>query len=400
MLRWVNTYREIFAVGPFRTLFAAQAASVMGRTMESLALSTLVYAHTGSPFLAALAYLAGFLPQAVGALTLGGLADRLPPRALLVSWDLARAAAVATLALGVLPVWGMIALVMACGLFDAVAGGARQALLADLLPGNGYVLGRSALNIAVGATQIAGFALGGTLLAWAGPYAALWSGAALGALVALTQWLGLRAGPPRAPGRPAWRQVWAVNGELLGDRRIRGLLLAQWVPNGLIVGAEALYVPYAGGSAGAAGTLFIAAAGGMLAGDLLVARWTTPEQRVRLAVPLFTLMAVPYLFFALSPGAWAATVLVAVASFGFAGHLGTQERYVAAVPERVRGQALGLAGSGTMAGQALAASGTGTLAEFVPVSAAMALAGAASLVATACLYTALTRRTEPAPVRS
>ncbi|MEU4408862.1 MFS transporter [Streptosporangium sp. NPDC023963] len=396
----MNTYREIFAVGPFRTLFAAQAASVMGRTMESLALSTLVYAHTGSPFLAALAYLAGFLPQAVGALTLGGLADRLPPRALLVSWDLARAAAVATLALGVLPVWGMIALVMACGLFDAVAGGARQALLADLLPGNGYVLGRSALNIAVGATQIAGFALGGTLLAWAGPYAALWSGAALGALVALTQWLGLRAGPPRAPGRPAWRQVWAVNGELLGDRRIRGLLLAQWVPNGLIVGAEALYVPYAGGSAGAAGTLFIAAAGGMLAGDLLVARWTTPEQRVRLAVPLFTLMAVPYLFFALSPGAWAATVLVAVASFGFAGHLGTQERYVAAVPERVRGQALGLAGSGTMAGQALAASGTGTLAEFVPVSAAMALAGAASLVATACLYTALTRRTEPAPVRS
>ncbi|WP_344921542.1 MFS transporter [Streptosporangium oxazolinicum] len=393
----MNTYREIFAVGQFRTLFAAQAASVMGKTMESLALSTLVYAHTGSPFLAALAYLAGFLPQAVGALTLGGLADRLPPRALLVSWDLARAVAVATLALGALPVWGMPVLVMACGLFDAVAGGARQALLADLLPGNGYVLGRSALNIAVGATQIAGFALGGMLLAVTGPYTALWAGAALGVLVALTQRLGLRARPPRMSERQTWRRVWAVNGELLGDRRLRGLLLVQWVPNGLVVGAEALYVPYAGGSAGA---LFIAAAGGMLAGDLLVGRWTTPEQRVRLAVPLFTLMAVPYLFFALSPGAWAATALVAVASFGFAGHLGTQERYVAAVPERVRGQALGLAGSGTMAGQALAASGTGTLAEFVPVSAAMALAGVASLVATACLSSALTRPArERAPAR-
>ncbi|MER5646451.1 MFS transporter [Streptosporangium sp. NPDC002524] len=389
----MNTYREIFAVGEFRTLFAAQAVTVVGKTMESLALSTLVYAHTGSPFLAALAYLAGFLPQAVGALALGGLADRLPPRALLVSWALARAVAVAVLALGVLPVWGMFALVMTCGLFDAVAGGARQALLADLLPGNGYVLGRSALNIAVGATQIAGFALGGTLLAWAGPHAALWSGAALGALVALMQRLGLRARPPRVSGRPTWRQIRAVNGELLGDRRIRGLLLVQWVPNGLVVGAEALYVPYAGGSA--AGALFIAAAGGMLAGDLVVGRWTTPERRVRLAVPLFTLMAVPYLFFALSPGTWVATALVAVASFGFAGHLGTQERYVAAVPERVRGQALGLAGSGTMAGQALAASGTGTLAEFVPVSAAMALAGVASLVATACLCPALTR-----PVRA
>ncbi|MEV4531280.1 MFS transporter [Streptosporangium sp. NPDC049304] len=219
----MNTYRELFAVGQFRTLFAAQAASVMGKIMESLALSTLVYARTGSPFLAAIAYLAGFLPQAVGALTLGGLADGLPPRALLVSWDLARAAAVAMLAIGVLPVWGMLALVMTCGLFDAVAGGARQGLLADLLPGNGYVLGRSALNIAVGAMQITGFALAGTLLAVAGPYAALWSGAVLGVLVALTQWLGLRARPPRVSGRVVWRQSWAVNGELLGDRRIRGL---------------------------------------------------------------------------------------------------------------------------------------------------------------------------------
>ncbi|MFI7450919.1 hypothetical protein ACIBQX_25715 [Nonomuraea sp. NPDC049714] len=60
-------------------------------------------------------------------------------------------------------------------------------------------------------------------------------------------------------------------------------------------------------------------------------------------------------------------VLVAVASFGFAGHLGTQERYLAALPERMRGQGLGLAGSGMLTGQALAASLTGALAEGVTV---------------------------------
>ncbi|WP_063780953.1 MFS transporter [Nonomuraea sp. SBT364] len=377
----MQTYRDVFAVREFRTLFAGSTIDVAGGTVTMLAVSTLVYAHTGSPFLAAVAYLAGFLPQAVGALTLGWLADRLPPRPLLAGWELVRAGALAVVALGALgalPVWGMLTLLMAVGLFDAVRSAASNALVADLLPGNGYVLGRSVMSIAVGAMQIAGFGGGALLLTLIGPDTAMWAGAAAALAVAALYRLGLRARPARATSR---RPV-AGTRSLLGDRNLRGLLLAQWVPNGLIVGAEALYVPYAGESAG---VLFVAAAGGMLVGDAVVGRWTTPGTRLRLGVPLYVLLAVPYLLFALRPEVWVAAGLVAVASFGFAGHLGTQERYLAALPEQMRGQGLGLAGSGMQTGQALAASLTGAVAEGVPVPATMALAGMASLVATGLL---------------
>ncbi|GGP05589.1 MFS transporter [Nonomuraea glycinis] len=388
----MQTYRDVFAVGEFRTLFAGATAGVAGSTVTMLALSTLVYAHTGSPFLAAVAYLAGFLPQALGALVLGGLADRLPPRLLLAGWEAVHACALAVLALGVLPVWGMPALLMAAGLADSVAAAARNALVADLLPGNGYVLGRSVLNIAVGAMQIAGFGGGALLLSLVGPTAAMWAGAGTAAVVAVLYRLGLRARAPRATERRSL----AGARLLLGDRDLRGLLLVQWAPNGLIVGAEALYVPYAGDSAG---VLFVAAAGGMLVGDAVVGRWTTPESRLRLGVPLYVLLAAPYLLFLLRPEVWMAAALVAVASFGFAGHLGTQERYLAALPERMRGQGLGLAGSGMLSAQALAASLTGALAEGVPVPVAMALAGLASLTATACLIRHLRPVTRPADRR-
>jgi MFS family permease len=389
----MQTYRDVFAVGEFRTLFAGATAGVAGGTVTMLALSTLVYADTGSPFLAAVAYLAGFLPQALGALVLGGLADRLPPRPLLAGWEVVHACLLVVLALGVLPVWGMLALLMTAGLADSVAAASRNALIADLLPGNGYVLGRSVLNIAAGATQIAGFGGGALLLSLVGPTAAMWAGAGTAAAVALLYRLGLRAREPRATTR---RSIAGAR-LLLGDRSLRGLLLVQWAPNGLIVGAEALYVPYAGDSAG---VLFVAAAGGMLVGDAVVGRWTTPESRLRLGVPLCVLLAAPYLLFVLRPEVWVAAALVAVASFGFAGHLGTQERYLAALPERMRGQGLGLAGSGMLSGQALAASLTGALAEGVPVPVAMALAGLASLTATACLVRYLRPAARPADRRA
>ena len=85
-------------------------------------MSALVYAYTGSPLLSALAYLGGFLPQAVGALTLLSLADRLPPRTTMAVWSLVHAGAVALFALGALPVWAMLLVLMVLGLGDAVVG--------------------------------------------------------------------------------------------------------------------------------------------------------------------------------------------------------------------------------------------------------------------------------------
>ncbi|SNY48948.1 Predicted arabinose efflux permease, MFS family [Paractinoplanes atraurantiacus] len=377
------TYRALFALREFRALFASSALSVAALMMEMLALSALVYASTGSPLLAAIAYLGGFLPQALGALTLLSLADRLPPRAAMVGWRLVHAALIATFAAGVLPVGAMLALIMLAGLGDAVVAAVNGAVVVDVLPDGAYVLGRSALNISTGAMQIAGFAGGGTLLALVGPHGAFWAAAGLGAAGAVILRLGMRRRTPRRVERASVAETWCGNRVLLGRRRLRNLLLAQWLPNGLIVGAEAMFVPYAGDAAGA---LFLAAAAGMLAGDLVIGRWTAPARRAALGLPLYALLAVPYLAFPLRPGVAWAGVLVAVASFGYAATLTVQERFVAAVPGDLLAQGLGLAGSGMLTVQAVAAAGVGVVAELATPAAAITVAALGSLLSTVLLF--------------
>ena len=383
----MDTYRDAFASGEFRALFSGRAAGDAAGTMQTLAVSVLVYTRTGSPLLAALSFTAGSLPQLLGAMTLMAAADRVQPRRLLAGWQLAQALAAALLATGVLPVWAVLVLLLAVGAGNGVSGGAGYALLADVLPGQ-YVLGRSVLNLADGAMQVAGYGAGGAVIAALGPNQALWAATGLTVLTAAIYGRGLRPRPARSADRGcvSFRQTWDNNKTLLSTPHARILLLAQWLPNGLIVGAEALYVPYAGRNAG---VLFTAAAAGMLADDTLIGRWTTARQRTRLTLPLYALLAVPYLAFAARPGPVVAAMLVAAASFGYAACLGLQERFLQAVPGQISGHALGLAGAGMMTAQAMAAACTGALADTFPAGTVMAFAGAASLLATTILLSRL-----------
>ena len=109
--------------------------------------------------------------------------------------------------------------------------------------------------------------------------------------------LGIADHPPRASG-PAVRRSRAVNRLLLGSPVLRPVYLALWVPNGLVVGCEALIVPFAGERAG---FLFAATAVGMLTGDVLMGRVVPPHYRDRLVEPARLLLAVPWLFFLLEP---------------------------------------------------------------------------------------------------
>jgi predicted MFS family arabinose efflux permease len=381
----VTTYREIFANREFRALFAGNAATIAGKTIQMLALSALVYAATGSPLLSALAYLGGLLPQALGAMTLLAYADRVRPRGFLASWDLARALSALLLATGLLPVWGMLLLIMAFGAVDAISGGVRNAIMVDVLPDD-FVLGRATLNVSVGVMQILGFAAGGTLLATLGAHRALAVAAALISVSAAVTFAGLRTRAPRATGRAGVAATWRGNRALFADPPIRALLLASWVPNGLIVGAEAMYVPYAGDRAA---VLFVAGAAGMLIGDVVAGRFLPRAVLDRLINPLQTLLAVPYLLFFLHPGPVVGGVAVFVASAGFAASLGLQQRLVERTPDDLRGHALGLGGSGQMTFQAVGASVVGGVAEATGAATAMTVAALASLAVTALLRPAL-----------
>lgn len=384
------TYRQVFAVPEFRVLLSGFALFLVSESMQMLALSVLIYAGTGSPLLAALAYVAGFLPQALGGSVLLAVADRWPARRVLLAFDGLRCAVAVVLASGALPPAAMVLLVFALGGLAPIAQAARTALLPDLLPGDAYVLGRSLFTVTSAGTQVAGAAAGGVVIAVAGPAPALGVTAAACVVSALVTRFGLAARPARhgGGGAGAVRQTWRVNRLLLADARVRGLLLAQWLPGALMVAAEGVVVPYAAGldRAPAAGALLASAAAGMLAGEFAVGRFVPPRLRERLTPWLALLLGVPLLVFALRPGVVAAAVTLAVAAAGFAYHLGLARRFLDAAPAEHRGQAFGLATTGTMTLQGLSMAGAGGLAELLAPGTVMALAGAASVLATLSLW--------------
>ncbi|MES9606532.1 MFS transporter, partial [Actinomadura sp. NPDC000929] len=177
-------YRDVFGVPEFRTLFSLQTLQVAGDSVRTIALSVQTFERTGSPVAAALVFAAGMLPYVVGGALLLSLADRVPARRLLTGYHLLRLAVTAVLAVGGLPLPLTMALLVAVGLFAPVGSATVQARLPVLLPGDGYVLGRSLFTMTSAGAQIAGQAAGGLLLSVLAPAGTLWLAAASAALAA------------------------------------------------------------------------------------------------------------------------------------------------------------------------------------------------------------------------
>jgi hypothetical protein len=159
--------------------------------------------------------------------------------------------------------------------------------------------------------QIVGFAAAGSLLALLGPHQMLWLAAGLAALAVLITRAGIGDHPPRRVRRTSIRETWRGNQLLLSKPSTRAVVLALCLPNGLIAGCEALFVPYAG--SGSAAPLFVSGALGMLAGDVLMGRLLTASQRRRSATWLRIWLALPFLVFIANPGVPLATSLVGIA---------------------------------------------------------------------------------------
>ncbi|MFD7955028.1 MFS transporter [Streptomyces ardesiacus] len=385
-----RSYADLFRTPEFSPLFLSSAAHLAAQTVSGLALGTLVFRATDSPLLSALSMFGPALAQVLGATFFLSGADRLPPRATLAGLSLAFAAATAALALPGLPVWGMLAIVFVEGLIASLGGGVRWGLLTEILSKDGYLSGRSLFNMMNGVLQIAGYAAGGVLVTVLSPRLCLLLAAGLYATAAGVA-LRLSRRPPRTAGRPSVRATWRANARLWSARPRRHLYLALWIPNGLVVGCESLYVSY---DPRAAGTLFACAALGMLAGDVTVGRLLPARLRPRLGVPLLVLLATPYLVLFLRPPLPLTAVLVALASVGFGATLVQQERLLALTPDELSGHALGLHSAGMLTLQGVSATLAGTAAQLTSPATAMTAMALASLAVTLTL-TVASRRDAP-----
>ncbi|MFH8488450.1 MFS transporter [Streptomyces longisporoflavus] len=378
----MRTYRELFGTPEFTPFFLTSSFQVAGQTVSGLALGTLIYDRTGSPLLSALGMFGPSLAQVVGAAALLSAADRLPPRAATVGLALVFGAATAVQALPGLPLWAAFALLLGPGTLAALGGGVRYGLLNEILSREGYLLGRSVLNMSAGTMQICGFGLGGVLIATLSPRGTLLAGAALYFAAAVVARRGLVRRAPRATGRPSVAETWRTNALLWSSKHRRTVFVALWVPNGLIVGCESLFVPY---DPGHAGPLFAFAAFGMLVGDVLTGRLLPRRWRERLAGTLRLLLAVPYLVLLPRPGLPLALAAVALASVGFSAGLLLQEQLMALTPEELSGHALGLHSSGMLTMQGVGAALAGGTAQLTSAPVAMAAMATASVAVTLAL---------------
>jgi predicted MFS family arabinose efflux permease len=387
----MRTYGELFRTPEFTPLFLTSAAQVAAQTVSGLALGTMIYDSTGSPLLSSLAMFGPSLAQLVGATTLLSAADRLPPRAAMAGLALLFGLGTAAQAVPGMPVWCVFALVLGLGVAASLGGGVRYGLLNEMLSRDGYLLGRSVLNMSVGMTQILGFAVGGALVATLSARGTLLTGAVLYAGAAAVARFGLTRRPPRAAGRPSVADTWRNNARLWSSRPRRYVYLALWVPNGLIVGCEALFIPY---DPEHAAVLFAFGAVGMLAGDALTGRFVPPRWRNRLDAPLRLLLAAPFLVFVLEPPLPVAVAAVTVGAFGYSATLLLQDRLMALTPDDLSGHALGLHSSGMLAMQGVGAALAGAVAEWTSPPVAITVMAAASVAVTFALAPGL--RVRPA----
>jgi predicted MFS family arabinose efflux permease len=383
------TYGQVFAQPVFRVVFLTRSLAIGADVLRMVALSVLVYTASGSALLGALAFGISFAPQVVGGVLLGALPDRIRPRPLLVTGYLAEAAVAGALGLLDLPVWACLTLV---GLVSAVSplfNGTSGRLTADVLRGEAFVVGRSMFQLTMSGAQIVGMAGGGIAVAGLGPQAALLVVAGCHLVAALGVRLFLGDVPAvGAAGQSLVRQSWHGNRVLFADRRVRLLLLANWIPPAFVTAAESLLVPYGAvrdWSAGAPGLVLACVPVGMIVGNLVVGRWLTERARERLVGPLAMLLGVPLVLFLVDLPVPVAGVLLAITGCGFAYGLCLQRPYRDAVPDDNRGQAFGLLSTGLMTAQGLGPLVWGVLGEVVPIPLAMSLGGLAGIVVAAWL---------------
>ncbi|GAB4051335.1 MFS transporter [Catellatospora paridis] len=393
------TYRDVLSEPVFRTLLLTRTLSIAAGSLRILALSVLVFDRTGSPVLTALTFAIGFVPQVVGGTLLAALADRVRPRPLIVTGFLLDAAAAATLALLPLPVGASLALLAGVAVFGPVFNGASNRLIAELLTGDAYVLGRALSSMASGGAQLLGLAFGGAVVAALSPGWALLAAAAGGLVCA--SWVQLRlpdfAAPPAETGSAVGRS-WQVTASLWRDRPVRRLLLVQWLPPAFIVGAEALVVPYSGerghGSA-AAGVILACAPLGMVVGNLVYSRLLPPVMRERLVAVMIAGLGGPLALLAAPVPAAVAMIVMFGAGAAFCYSLGVQRRFLEALAPQVRGQAFALQFTGLMTLQGVGPVLLGLMAERASTGPAMAVAGAGA-VAVGCWWWWCNRDPHPA----
>ena len=371
-----------FANTEFRAIWATRGLSLLGDQLARVALAVLVFERTGSAALTGAAYAATFLPYLAGP-SLAGTADRRPRKSILVTLDVARAAAVGTMALPGMPLLWMCVLLALVTAASPVYDAARSAMLPEVLTDGLYPNGLAICSITTESAQVLGFAFGGLLVAALGARATLGLDALTfaGSALMLARWIRPRP-PARAGGRGEGGHLRSTTRLILRGPRLRRLLALAWM-NAFWIVPEGLAAPYAhrlGGGPIAVGLLLSALPLGCALGAVVLTSVTTQEQRLRLMMPMAIGAGVPLVACAANPGLAWSMVLWGLCGVGSAYNVAANAAFVEEVPNACRSQAIAIVTTGMVAGQGLAVLLGGFAASWVAPWLVVSITGALAIV--------------------
>jgi MFS family permease len=278
----------------FRLLVGANAVSLLGDNVVTIALSFAVLDLTGSITDLGLVLLARITATITFVLVGGVWADRVSRRGLMVTADLTRAVIQGLLVLvlvgGHAQIWMLIALQFAHGTAGAFYRPAGAAVVPLLLPAEHRQPGNAMLYAVLSAGGIAGPAVASVLIAAVGPAGAIgFDGATFLASAALLSRIGrLDQRPP--PGRPFVIDL-AEGWDAVRSRTwLWGFIVVFAVFQMLVIAGYLVLGPYVAKTAlgGASSWALLAGASGVGAvlGSLLAMRWRPALPLVAVGVAL------------------------------------------------------------------------------------------------------------------
>jgi MFS family permease len=266
----------------FRRFYTGYVTSLLGSSMSTVAIAWAVLETGGSATSLGLVFTATVVSQVVLLPLAGAIADRLGRRRVMLAADALRCCAQACLAIelfvGRPPLWLFVLLAWLGGMGTAFFTPALDALTVEIAPRDQLANANALYGLANSATRIAGPALGGVLVAFAGPGVVVAADAASYAVsvfaLSLLRLPGAMSGQP-GPEPAARRTLWSDMAEGWADFRSRTWLwavtiqfaffnLITWAPWMLL--GPVMGRAYLGGAAVWGAIMAVQGAGAIVAG--------------------------------------------------------------------------------------------------------------------------------------
>jgi predicted MFS family arabinose efflux permease len=374
-----SNIRNLFRVRAFAVLYSAETVSIAGDQLARVALAVLVFQRTDSATATALTYAATFLPAILGGALLARVGDRRSRRTVMVACDVARAALFAVMAVPGLPLPIVIALLVAAVFLGPAFSASEVGYLAAALDPDQFRAATGLRMVTNQIAQVAGFAVGGILVAALLPRGALLVDACTYALSAVVIRLALRT----SRCREAPREDTSDDGD---DAEFPGLLrhprLRAWLALATLAGffivPEGLAIPFAsdvGATTTEAGLLLAAIPLGGAVGALVLVRFVPKRRRSLVAGGMAIACGLPLVVSAFEP-IWPIAWLCWFVSGGLAAfQVEVTTSIVQAIPDRVRAQLLGLASSWLIGAQGIGLLVFGAIANEADPGRSIAVAG-------------------------